>query len=90
MIYTSAHYSTAVPEKLVHGSGHLPPDQHFIEITIPDDLSYKVVEAPASARMGRSFLCSNAGVCGETDACSYGKVTARGERCLSDSIGFSG
>lgn len=46
MIYTSAHYSTAMLEKLVHGSGHLPPNQHFIEITIPNGLSYEVVEAP--------------------------------------------
>ncbi len=45
MIYTSEHYSTAMLEKLVHGSGYLPPNQHFIEITIPNGLSYEVVEA---------------------------------------------
>ncbi len=30
MIYTSEHYSTAMLEKLVHGSGQLPPDQHYV------------------------------------------------------------
>lgn len=43
MIYASEHYSTAMLEKLAHGSGHLPPNQHFIEITIPNGLSYEVV-----------------------------------------------
>lgn len=41
MIYTSEHYSTAMLEKLAHGSGSLPPNQHFIEITIPNGLSYE-------------------------------------------------
>jgi RES domain-containing protein len=43
MIYAAEHYSTAMLEKLVHGSGQLPPNQHFIEITIPNGLSYEVV-----------------------------------------------
>lgn len=43
MIYASEHYSTAMLEKLAHGSGHLPPNQHFIEITLPNGLSYEVV-----------------------------------------------
>jgi RES domain-containing protein len=43
MIYASRHYSTAMLEKLVHGSGRLPKNQHFIEITIPSGLSYEVV-----------------------------------------------
>ncbi len=43
MIYTSEHYSTVMLEKLVHGSGRLPPNQHFIEITIPNGVSYEVV-----------------------------------------------
>jgi RES domain-containing protein len=47
MIYTSRHYSTALLEKLVHGSGHLPPNQHFIEITLPRGLTYEVFSAPA-------------------------------------------
>jgi RES domain-containing protein len=32
--YCSEHYSTAMLEKLVHGSGALPPHQHYVEITI--------------------------------------------------------
>lgn len=42
-IYASEHYSTAMLEKLVHGNGQLPPNQHFITITIPRGLSYEVV-----------------------------------------------
>lgn len=30
-------------EKLVHGSGRIPPNQHYIEITIPNGLSYEVL-----------------------------------------------
>jgi len=30
-------------EKLVHGNGRLPPNQHYVEITIPPGLSYEVV-----------------------------------------------
>lgn len=44
VIYASEHYSTAMLEKLAHGSGHLPPNQHFIEITLPNGLSYEVVD----------------------------------------------
>lgn len=43
MIYTSEHYSTAMLEKLVHGSGSLPPNQHFIEITIPNGVTYETL-----------------------------------------------
>lgn len=43
MIYTSEHYSTAMLEKLVHGSGQIPPNQHFIKITIPNGASYEVL-----------------------------------------------
>ena len=43
MIYTSEHYSTAMLEKLVHGSGSLPPNQHYIEITLPNGLSYEAL-----------------------------------------------
>ncbi|MBN9561604.1 MAG: RES family NAD+ phosphorylase [Alphaproteobacteria bacterium] len=46
MIYAAEHYSTAMLEKLAGGSGRLPPNQHFIEITIPNGLSYEVVEPP--------------------------------------------
>ena len=47
MIYTSEHYSTAMLEKLVHGSGQLPPDQHYIGITIPNGISYEVLDIAA-------------------------------------------
>lgn len=43
MIYAAEHYSTAMLEKLVNGSGSIPPNQHFIEITLPIRLSYEVV-----------------------------------------------
>jgi RES domain-containing protein len=46
ILYTSEHYSTALLEKLVHGSGRLPPNQHSIEITIPRGLTYEVVSVP--------------------------------------------
>ena len=45
VIYLSEHYSTAMLEKLVHWNGVLPPNQHFIEITIPRGTSYEVVTA---------------------------------------------
>jgi len=28
-------------EKLVHGSGDLPPNQHYLEITIPNGVTYE-------------------------------------------------
>ncbi len=43
VIYASEHYSTALLEKLAHWNGHLPPSQHYIEITIPAGTSYEVV-----------------------------------------------
>lgn len=43
MLYTSEHYSTAMLEKLVHGSGQIPPNQHFIKITIPRGVSYELL-----------------------------------------------
>lgn len=43
VIYASLHYSTAMLEKLVHGNGRLPPNQHFIEIVIPPGISYEIV-----------------------------------------------
>ena len=45
IIYTSEHYSTALLEKLVHGSGRLPPNQHYVEVTIPRGLSYEMFSA---------------------------------------------
>jgi RES domain-containing protein len=47
VIYTSQHYSTALLEKLVHGSGRLPPNQHHVEITVPRGTSYEVFSPPA-------------------------------------------
>jgi RES domain-containing protein len=44
MIYASENYSTAMLEKLVHGSGRMPPNQHFIDITIPNGISYEVLD----------------------------------------------
>ncbi len=41
MIYASRHYSTAILEKLVHGNGRMPPNQHFVRITIPPGVSYE-------------------------------------------------
>jgi RES domain-containing protein len=47
MIYTSEHYSIAMLEKLVHGSGQLPPDQHYVAATIPNGISYEVLDTAA-------------------------------------------
>ncbi len=41
LLYTSEHYSTALLEKLVHWNSVLPPNQHYIRITIPDGISYE-------------------------------------------------
>lgn len=46
MIYASEHYSTAMLEKLVHGNGHLPPNQHYVVITIPPGVSYELPNLP--------------------------------------------
>ncbi|WP_440996804.1 RES family NAD+ phosphorylase [Arhodomonas sp. SL1] len=43
VIYASECYSTAMLEKLVHAGGLMPPDQHFVEITLPHGLSYEMV-----------------------------------------------
>jgi RES domain-containing protein len=45
IIYTSEHYSTAMLEKLVHSNAILPPNQHFIRITIPNGTSYEMFDA---------------------------------------------
>jgi RES domain-containing protein len=42
IIYTSEHYSTAMLEKLVHSNMLLPANQHYIQITIPNGISYEV------------------------------------------------
>ncbi len=43
MIYASEHYSTCMLEKLAHGNGRMPPNQHFVEITVPNGSTYEVV-----------------------------------------------
>ncbi|MER8821032.1 RES family NAD+ phosphorylase [Mesorhizobium sp. M0296] len=47
VIYTSEHYSTALLEKLVHGSGRLPPNQHYVQIMVPRGLSYEIFSQPS-------------------------------------------
>lgn len=47
LIYTSEHYSTALLEKLVHGSGRLPPSQHYIRINVPRGLTYEIFSLPS-------------------------------------------
>ena len=46
VIYASEHYSTALLEKLAHGSGRLPPNQHYVEIIIPSGSSYEGFSEP--------------------------------------------
>ena len=41
MIYSSERYSTALLEKLAHGSGRLPPNQHYARIMIPAGIPYE-------------------------------------------------
>ena len=43
VIYSGEHYSTAMLEKLAHANGLLPPNQHYIEVTLHRGLSYEVV-----------------------------------------------
>jgi len=64
MIYTSEHYSTAMLEKLVHGSGDLPPNQHFIEITIPNGVTYESLN-PAHLPSWADAACTSSKAYGE-------------------------
>ena len=70
VIYASASYSTAMLETLVHWNRTLPPNQHFIEITVPKGTSYGVVTADmvpgwfhpdgeAARRFGRQWYGEN-------------------------------
>ena len=43
LIYASEHYSTAMLEILANGAGQFPDNQHFIEITIPNGVSYELL-----------------------------------------------
>ena len=47
IIYASEHYSTAMLEKLVHSNMLLPANQHYIQITIPNGISYEVFQTAA-------------------------------------------
>jgi RES domain-containing protein len=65
ILYTSEHYSTAMLEKLVHANSVLPPNQHYIRITIPNGVSYEVFQ-PAQHP---GWDAKNEGICktfGET------------------------
>jgi RES domain-containing protein len=65
MIYTSEHYSTAMLEKLVHGSGKIPPNQHFVKITIPSGVPYEVLNT-AHLSDWHSSLCGTSRPYGDT------------------------
>lgn len=43
LIYASEHYSTAMLEILANGAGQFPGNQHFIQITIPNGVSYELL-----------------------------------------------
>jgi RES domain-containing protein len=47
IIYTAEHYSTAMLEKLVHANSVLPPNQHYIKITIPNGVCYEIFQTAA-------------------------------------------
>ncbi|MEM7217463.1 MAG: RES domain-containing protein [Pseudomonadota bacterium] len=62
VIYASERYSTAMLEKLVYLPGRLPPNQHYVELTIPTGVSYEVVNGDAlpgwhakDGRVSRAF-----------------------------------
>jgi RES domain-containing protein len=43
VIYAGEHYSTAMLEKLARGRGQMPPNQHYISITVPKGTTFEVV-----------------------------------------------
>jgi RES domain-containing protein len=43
VIYAGEHYSTAMLEKLAQGNKELPPNQHYIAITIPRGTTFETV-----------------------------------------------
>ena len=43
VVYASEYYSTAMLEKLAGGSGRIPPNQHYVRITVPNGVSYEMV-----------------------------------------------
>ncbi|HUF45237.1 MAG TPA: RES domain-containing protein [Aestuariivirgaceae bacterium] len=50
VIYASEYYSTAMLEKLASGSGRIPPNQHYIRITVPNGVSYETVTSDTLPR----------------------------------------
>ena len=70
VIYASESYSTAMLENLVNWNGALPPNQHFVEVAVPQGTSYEVVTAEtlpglfdpnqeASRRHGRDWYAES-------------------------------
>ena len=70
VIYSSEHYSTAMLEMLAQRNGTLPPNQHYIEIAIPQGTSYEIVTpdilpdwhrpgGEAARRFGRGWYSEN-------------------------------
>lgn len=64
MIYAAERFSTALLEKLVHGSGGLPPNQHYVEIMIPAGVTYEVFQTAshpgwdlANGAVSKAFGC---------------------------------
>ena len=47
VLYTSLHYSCAMLERLMHGAGRLPPNPHYIAITLPAGLSREALDPAA-------------------------------------------
>ena len=47
IICTSEHYSTALLEKLVHANLVMPANQHYIQITISNGISYEIFQTAA-------------------------------------------
>ncbi|MCY3621789.1 MAG: RES domain-containing protein [Gammaproteobacteria bacterium] len=45
VIYAAEHYSTAMLESLANLGPETPPNQHYIEITIPAGVSYEIASA---------------------------------------------
>jgi RES domain-containing protein len=73
VIYASANYSTAMLEKLAHGSGSLPPNQHWVNITIPNGISFETFNV-AHTPMWADPAC--------TDAKAFGAAWQASKRSL--------
>jgi RES domain-containing protein len=71
MIYASRYFSTALLEKLVRGSGRLPPNQHYIEIVVPPGVCYEMLD-PAKLPGWDRATC--------VESKRYGRVWQRSRR----------